>query len=115
MKAVKTVTILDTLAHLSQKSWGYLHTIWKHYITLYIGSYLLSTSCPVPIIQKMILVCKWTASNDRQCTYQLHSHLEDLKEETMKAWSTYIIMMHQVLLLLSIETIDSFTKINNSN
>ena len=46
------------------------------------GSYLLSTSCPVPIIQELILVCKWTASNDRQCTYQLHSQLEDVKEET---------------------------------
>ncbi len=35
----------------------------------------------MPTIQELILVCKWTASNDRQCTYQLHSHLEDVKEE----------------------------------
>ena len=54
------------------------------------GSYLLSTSCPLPIIQELILVCKWTASNDRQCTYQLRSHLEDLKEETKKKGQKHI-------------------------
>ncbi len=29
----------------------------------------------------MILICIWNASSDRQYTCQLHSHLEDVKEE----------------------------------
>ena len=46
------------------------------------GFYLLSTSYHVPIKQELILVCKWTASNDRQSTSQSQSHLEGVKEET---------------------------------